>query len=296
VIVKEAIPQDSQDFEFTLAGQAFSTSLSLDDDGDATNGLSNVTQLLAVPGSYTAVQADAGPAWDTTSIVCTNAAGASVGDVDLSALTATVELPAGATITCVFTDVKRGTIVVRKVVEIPTGTTWDPTSIGFEFDSDYAGLFLLTHGESLESGLLPARTDYTVAENVPRAWVVRNECVYPDGSVVDGGSSARVTLPPGSEVLCTFFNEMRIHPGSSGFWRNWTNHYDVTQFETILTDALSDSPVYASLFDPLSRELLPGALEVIEELYDFGGSSTTTQQKLLTEMTSHLSRVQAGSR
>ena len=104
-IVKVAVPQDEQDFDFTttsntstdLGGGAFI----LDDngnEGDAQPSSRTFTDLA--PGTYTATEpGEAG--WDLTDITCVED-----GDQDSSdaGSTATVELNSGESVTCTFTN------------------------------------------------------------------------------------------------------------------------------------------------------------------------------------------------
>jgi len=77
---------------------------------------------------------------------------------------------------------------------------------------------------------------------------------------------------------------MRLHPGSSGFWRNWRNHYDDDLFSRLLVEALSGSPVRAAMFDTTGN-LVDGALALFDDIYDFGG--TSDDQKLTADPASY---------
>ena len=288
VIVKNAIPDDPQDFSFTLTGPGTSTPFLLDDDADP--GLaSSRTFTLMVPGAYVATQDDPGPSWDAQSITCTDASGHSVGSTNLASRTASFALPAGATITCVFTDIKRGFVIVEKLVlnAPPPGTTYDTWRIPFNYNSSFGG-FALKHGEQKASPSLRGGSSVSVSESVPEGWSASSVCIYPDGSTTNGGSSINVTVPPGLTVHCTFINELKLHSGSSGFWRNWDNHYTDAELRMILAEsAFADSPIYAALFN--DGVLIPNATSVFNGIFNTGDSSS--DKKILVELTAVMSNI-----
>ena len=246
VVVKDARPDDPQGFLFALSGPSVAESFTLDDDGVGANSRS----YRLLPGSYAVSEQDPGAAWDATGIACSSALGSSASTTSLASRTASVSLAPGDTVTCLFTNTKRGKIVVDKFVvnaDIP-GSTYDPAAQWFDFSSSYGAPFRLRHLESNTSPLIPAGRSHTVTESPLTGWDVSSVCVYPDGHRTQGGASIQIDLPPGGEVHCTFTNKLTIHPGSSGFWRNWRNHYTDAQFRSILSEAFSGSPVYAGLF------------------------------------------------
>jgi pimeloyl-ACP methyl ester carboxylesterase len=80
-----------------------------------------------------------------------------------SGSTANIDLKPGGSVSCLFTNVKAGHIIVKKV----TDPTADPAS--FEFDSNYGANFFLTDGQSNDSGELKPGT-YSVAELTKAGW------------------------------------------------------------------------------------------------------------------------------
>src|SRR4029079_8362107 len=104
-IVKDAVPNDAQDFAFTTTGTGLS-SFSLDDDADPT--LSN-TQVFSglLPGTRT-VSETAVAGWSLTNLVCNDANGS------VSGATATINLDAGENVTCTYTNTKLGSITIIK--------------------------------------------------------------------------------------------------------------------------------------------------------------------------------------
>ena len=109
------------------------------------------------PGTYTSTETvPAG--WDLTSIVCDDTD--SSGDTGTGIATFVVD--PGETVTCVFTNTKRGTIIIEKAT-VPTGGT------GFGFMDDIpgsAGSFSLDDaGMVTFTDVLPG--PYTVTEDDP---------------------------------------------------------------------------------------------------------------------------------
>ena len=96
-VIKDAVPDDPQDFSFSVTGSGL-TPFILDDDGDPT--LSN-TQVFTglLPGTYTITEALV-PGWTLTNIVIGGAVSAGI-----SGSTATINLAAGETVSVRFTNV-----------------------------------------------------------------------------------------------------------------------------------------------------------------------------------------------
>ena len=102
IIGKNATPDDPQDFSFTTGGGLSPASFQLDDDGDELNALAS-TRVFGnvVPGTGYSVAETTPVGWDLTSSVCSD--GSSVSNIGVSP---------GETVTCTFTNRKRGNIVV----------------------------------------------------------------------------------------------------------------------------------------------------------------------------------------
>ncbi|WKE65662.1 hypothetical protein PVT67_18690 [Gallaecimonas kandeliae] len=116
--------------------------------------------------------------------------------VDLNNRVATISVDDGETVTCTFTNRKRGKIIIVKDA--------DPTDTGqsFEFASSYQANFFLMHGQSNESGwLVPG--SYNVSELTPDGWDLSGaECD-------DGSPVSNIDLNNGEVVTCTFYNVQR---------------------------------------------------------------------------------------
>ncbi len=115
-IVKDAVPNDAQDFAFYSFGPNSGSIMPflLDDDAGAAgadNLLSNTkTFANLAPGSYSVTEDFFNPVpvtgWDLTGIICTSSTGMTVGTVDLAIRAFTVNLAVGDNVTCTFTNTK----------------------------------------------------------------------------------------------------------------------------------------------------------------------------------------------
>ncbi|HWL32596.1 MAG TPA: Calx-beta domain-containing protein [Gaiellaceae bacterium] len=177
VVKKETLPVGSPDgFVFTATyGPAFTLK----------HGESNTSALLR-PGSGYGVAESSLAGWDLTSATCDD--GSPVGNIDVAP---------GETVTCTFTNTKRGTIAVRKQT-FPAGS-----SASFTFTTSWGPAFPLRHGESKTSASLPPGSGYSVGEALPPGW-------DQTGATCDDGSPVtRIDLAPGENVTCTFTNTQR---------------------------------------------------------------------------------------
>lgn len=98
-IVKDATPDDPQDFGFS--GDDPIGSFSLDDDADVT--LPDEETFTVEPGSYT-VQEVLPAGWDLTAIECVTADTSDTSVVDLDTELVTIDVDEGESITCTFTN------------------------------------------------------------------------------------------------------------------------------------------------------------------------------------------------
>ncbi len=98
-IIKDALPNDAQDFSFGVTGLT-GGSFSLDDDADGTLPSQKVYSNL-LPGQYSVTEQSI-PGWALTGLVCSNTA--------MQGATANVTLAAGQNASCTFTNTKLGSI------------------------------------------------------------------------------------------------------------------------------------------------------------------------------------------
>lgn len=122
-IVKDTVPNGPQGFNFSGDLGDFS----LDDDTDPL--LPHSQSFTQSPGTYDVTEDDPTPAFDLVAITCddTSSITPSIGYVVTR--TVTINLEAGETVTCTFTNRQRGTIVVEKVKSslAPSPMSWIPT-------------------------------------------------------------------------------------------------------------------------------------------------------------------------
>ena len=195
-IVKIAAPSDGTNFAFSGDLGAFT----LDDTGNSPNDNDGITETFvfttAVPGIYT-VNETALPNWVLDSVICT-----STDQTDTSVVTATgvqIDLDRGEEITCTFTNLENGTLVIQKNADIESNQI-------FEFTSPTVGDFTLIDDGSgvgdVISLTVPGNSSHSISETVPAGWLLDrsglncdNESNYDDIFVSAGGT-----------VLCTFNN------------------------------------------------------------------------------------------
>jgi len=148
--------------------------------GDVAGTISDGQQLTVsnlLPGTYTSTENDPTPEYDLTSIVCDDTD--SLGD--LPTRKATFNLQPGETITCVFTNTKRGSISGHKWNDLDGDGYWDggePALDGWTIFLDENGNKALDAGEvsTTTSGggvysfsdLVPG--DYDVCEVLQPGW------------------------------------------------------------------------------------------------------------------------------
>ena len=182
-VIKDAVPNDAQDFNFTGSGAI--GSFALDDDSDGT--LFNNTTFSLEPGTFSV--AETVPAnWKLTSATCSN------GDkVD------SIDLVAGQSVICTFTNTKNATLTIVKDA-IPN----DPQDFNFTGDGAI-GNFILdddpadgTRANNVTFSLEPGA--YNVSETVPIGWSL-TDSYCSNGNEVDS-----INLGPGDSVTCTFEN------------------------------------------------------------------------------------------
>ena len=178
VVLKDAAPNSSQDFDFTTTGLDLAT-FSLDDDADPT--LSNGIVFWVRPGTGYAIAEAPVPGWDLAHSGCDD--GSPVSNIAVSA---------NEVVTCTFTNAKRGQIIIRKETN-PDGDT-----DVFEFNPSWTANFFLSDGESEASPLLEPNL-YSVSELPAPGWTASAVC--DDGSQING-----IVVSPGEIVTCTVTN------------------------------------------------------------------------------------------
>lgn len=194
VVDKVTVPSgDSESFSFVTTGTGYS-SFAL------TDSATPDSQTL-VSGAYSV--AETVPAgWSLAAPVCVS----SIGDTESAA---SLELDAGETITCTFTNTKLGTVVIVKNAIPDSGEN-------FNFSGDFGSFSL----DDDTDGTLPNQTSFTnltpgsysVTESDFSDWdLTALNCVDPSGgtSVNLGTETASISVAAGETVTCTFENTRR---------------------------------------------------------------------------------------
>ncbi|HKZ63549.1 MAG TPA: hypothetical protein VJ400_03800, partial [Thermoplasmata archaeon] len=105
-ILKDAIPNDPENFEFDPSWDP--TNFFLDDDSDG--ALPNMRSFVLVFGTYTVAELGPPSPWTLTDITCTDPSG---GTTD-SGSTATIGLASAEIVECKFTNTKAANIILEK--------------------------------------------------------------------------------------------------------------------------------------------------------------------------------------
>ncbi len=121
-IIKDASPDNAQDFAFTTTGTEMSN-FSLDDDTDgalSNSQLFSITTFANNNGNEKTITEATQTGWSLTGLVCDD----NDGSVDLGTRTATLSVVEGEVITCTFTNtLQNGTLRVHKVTDPSNDTT-----------------------------------------------------------------------------------------------------------------------------------------------------------------------------
>ena len=203
------------------------------------------------PGTYTVTEDDT-PGWQLTDAMCDD--GSDPGQI---------ELQAGETVTCTFTNTRletgTGTIVINKQTDPPG----DPTSFGFSADFAPDG-FSLADGEQYEVGCPRTRHLHGHGGRHARAGQLL------DAMCDDGSDPGQIELQAGETVTCTFTNtrlgsitiEKVTDPATD------PRDFAYTTSGTGLSDfSLDTDPSDPSLADSVTfGDLLPGQYVVTEDL------------------------------
>ncbi|MGH3370886.1 MAG: prealbumin-like fold domain-containing protein, partial [Nocardioidaceae bacterium] len=199
VVVKDATPEDLQDFSFTAGGGLSPASFQLDDDLDP--GLASTRTFDDVaPGSGYSVSESVPSGWEQTGATCDD--GSDPSSIDVSA---------GEVVTCTFSNRKRGTIVVIKDAtpndpqdfSFTAGGGLSPAS--FQLDDDADGTLSNTR---VFNDVAPG-SGYSAAETVPTGWS------QVSATCSDGSPTSNVGVSAGETVTCTFVNT-RGYPRPGG--------------------------------------------------------------------------------
>jgi uncharacterized repeat protein (TIGR01451 family) len=183
IIEKQTLPDgDQQLFDFDASYDEGGFSLG-DGDQDESGDLE--------PGSYT-VSENVPEGWDLTDIDCGEE------NVETEGSEVFIDLDAGETVTCVFENTKRGSIVVEKQ------TSPDGAAGSFTFTGDAAGS-IGDNGQIVVDDLEP--DTYTSTEGLTAGFNLTGiSCDDENSSGSLATRTATFELDPGETVTCTFTN------------------------------------------------------------------------------------------
>src|SRR4029450_12408945 len=219
-VVKDAVPNDAQDFTFDPSANLQAANFLLDDDANAT--LSNQQAFNSLlPGTYTVQEISIPASWSLTNIVVTGAVNSVVtigadSDFDTGDSLVTVALVDGENVTITYTDTKLGSVTVVKdaVPNDAQDFTFDPSAnlqaANFLLDDDANATL---SNQQAFSNLLPGT--YSVQEiSIPAGWTLANIVVTgavnsvvtigADNDFDPGDSLVTVALVDGENVTITF--------------------------------------------------------------------------------------------
>jgi len=186
ILIKKVAVGGDGTFDYTATGGISSNFSITTSGGNGSQAFSSIT-----PGTYTVTESAPPAGWDFTNLVCVDEDGGS--SVDLGQRKATIDLDPGETVTCTYTNTKRGKIIIEKQT-LPDGS---PQL--FTFTRSYGSNVQLSDGQQNESGLLAPGT-YSVSETVPSGWTLTSS------TCDDGSSPSAISLQAGETVKCTFNN------------------------------------------------------------------------------------------
>ena len=218
IINKKTLGGDGA-FPFTWTGPMGSSGGNL----ATTNGEGSMSWMnVLVPGAYVFTEA-AQTGWDLTSLYCDDGKSATPSSVAIDPTgangttvgtggVATINVDPGETVTCEFTNTKRGTIIVRKLTEGGYGTlTFDLTGLPSKTVPTAAGD---NPNNRSWTNVIPG--PYTLAELAQQpGWDLASISCAEDKTAdttstinpAKAGGSAAIGLQPGETVNCLFTNE-----------------------------------------------------------------------------------------
>ncbi len=255
IIVEKQTDPDGSPQEFT-----FDPSWS-DDNFQLSDGQTNDSGDIG-PGTYS-VSETVPAGWTQTGATCTSSI-----DGQAPYTPDSIDLSAGETVTCVFTNRQDAFIVVEKETD-PDGSTQ-----AFTFSTDYGGDFNLADGESNTSDPLTSGT-YSVSESVPDGWTLTS------ATCDDESDPSSINLGAGETVTCTFTNTQdgsitvvkQTDPdqseGAFTFDPSWSDdNFDLNDGESRNSGFLTPGTYAVS-------EIVPAGWDLISETCDDGSDPSS---------------------
>ena len=187
------------------AGQAGSFSFT----GVPTGTISSDATLVVAdldPGTYTSTEVDPSPDFDVTAVECDDDESATPSGGDPGARTAVLNLDAGETVTCTFTNTQRGALIIASQTEP------EASAGSFQFTGVPTGT-IPSNGTLVVADIRAGTYTSTERDPSPEFDVTDVSCddeASPNPSSGDPGSRTAVfNLDPGETVTCTFTNTRR---------------------------------------------------------------------------------------
>lgn len=229
-IVKNAVPDDAQDFAYTTSGAGLS-SFSLDDDGETTI-LSNTKTFTGLVNDNTitrTVTETAVTGWTLTGIACTGATQSTVqigtdGDFDTGDNSVSVVLKNGENVSCTFTNTASASLDIEKETVGGTATfNYTTSGTGLAAFSRNTAVSNPTANTPFSFSGADVSGDKYVTETALAGWTLTNITCTAGGATVligtgvgsafsgdadfdAGDNTVKVTLAAGSSPACTFVN------------------------------------------------------------------------------------------
>lgn len=141
-----------------------------------------------VPGNRYQLSETAKAGWELSTATC----------ADGSPITS-IDVEAGETVTCIFSNTKQGKLIIRKITE----PTPDGTDTLFSFTTDSTlnpNSFGLKSGQTQTFEALDARAGYRVRELAIDHWQVTSS------TCSNGSPTTNIRIDPGATTTCTFRN------------------------------------------------------------------------------------------
>ena len=223
-IVKDTIPNNYQDFTFSVNIPGYQSTFTLDDDATLLNpsSLSNVKYFNVFNGSYIIAETPAVPGF-SVSVSCVDPSGGTT----TSGASTNISVSSYENVTCIFKNT--GASIPQEDIYLPTAYLDGTITIikntipdayqDFTFSGNipgYPGSFILdddatlTHPSAVPNSLVFAAVtngSYTITETGSIiGYTTTVACIDPSGGTTTSGVTANISVSNGENVVCTFTN------------------------------------------------------------------------------------------
>ncbi|MFK7805381.1 MAG: Calx-beta domain-containing protein [Anaerolineae bacterium] len=205
VIIENTVPNAAQNFAFSTKGGLTPSSFNLDDDSNG--ALSNTRTFNNVLAGEYGVAQTAVPGY-TTTLVCVDPSGGTT----TAGAEADIDLAAGETVTCTFTNTAQPGTIEIILDTVPNSAqnfaftgTGGVSPITFNLDDDANPA--LPNTRTFNS--VPAGS-YSVSQAAVSGYTTSVACEDPSGGTTTTATAAAIALAPGETISCTFTNELSL--------------------------------------------------------------------------------------